>query len=220
MPGPESLAPWLAMAATGALHGLHPASGWPLMVAGGQRGRGLLRALWPLALGQLAAVLLVVGPALLPVPRAGVPGWLAGAGWALAAALLLLLLLLLLMGLAGWRARAAMRRQPRLPRGAGLVLGGCGLTLLQGTGLALVPMLGGWCGPGTAPGPSLLPALAALGLHLAAMFAAGGLAAYAVAAGWARGGACRMRVIAALAWCTKSATASGCPCSVSSAKPR
>lgn len=214
MPGPESLAPWLAMATTGALHGLHPASGWPLMVAGGQRGHGLLRALWPLTLGQLAAVLLVVGPALLPVPSAGVRGWLAGAGWGWAAALLLGL------GLAAWCARAAMRHQPRLLRGAGLAVGGCGLTLLQGTGLALVPMLGGWCATGTAPEPSLLPALAALALHLAAMFAAGGLAAYAVAAGWARGGACRMRVMTALAWCTKSATACGCWCSVSSARPR
>lgn len=53
--------PWLLVAGAGALHGLHPASGWPLASACAWRGRDwrvAARAMVPLAAGHVAAVAL------------------------------------------------------------------------------------------------------------------------------------------------------------------
>ena len=53
--------PWLLVAGAGALHGLHPASGWPLASACAWRGRdwrGAARAMVPLAAGHVGAVAL------------------------------------------------------------------------------------------------------------------------------------------------------------------
>jgi len=55
--------PWLALIFLGAYHGLNPAMGWLFAVSlGSQEGRreAVLRAFWPIALGNAASVSLVV----------------------------------------------------------------------------------------------------------------------------------------------------------------
>jgi hypothetical protein len=59
--------PWLALILLGAYHGLNPAMGWLFAVALGlQEGRreAVLKAFWPIALGHMAAVALVVAAVL------------------------------------------------------------------------------------------------------------------------------------------------------------
>ena len=56
---------WLAVLASGIFHGLNPAMGWPLAVSAGlmeRSSRALLAALWPLTLGHLLAMLVVILP--------------------------------------------------------------------------------------------------------------------------------------------------------------
>lgn len=57
----NTLWPWLLVAGAGALHGLHPASGWPLASACAVRGRDWRmagKAILPLAIGHIIAVAL------------------------------------------------------------------------------------------------------------------------------------------------------------------
>jgi hypothetical protein len=59
--------PWLALILLGAYHGLNPAMGWLFAVALGlQEGRreAVVKAFWPIALGHMAAVALVVAAVL------------------------------------------------------------------------------------------------------------------------------------------------------------
>jgi hypothetical protein len=59
--------PWLALILLGAYHGLNPAMGWLFAVSLGlQEGRreAVLKAFWPIALGHMAAVALVVAAVL------------------------------------------------------------------------------------------------------------------------------------------------------------
>ena len=168
--------PWLAIAAFGALHGLNPLSGWPAVAACGGRhdGRGpVRRALVSLAVGHLLSVLLVAAAVAtgLALPRALLP-WLAGG-----------VLLLVL----AWRWTG--RRSVAMPAG-GLTQAALGLwsfivSTVQGAGLMLVPALAPLCLsglPGRAAGSAgaIGLALAAAGLHMAAML--GAAAAVAVAA--------------------------------------
>lgn len=197
--------PWLAMAAAGALHGLHPASGWPLLVACGVHQR---RPWWCglplLALGHLVAM-----------------AWVAAAAWrGLSASPWLAGGVLLVVGAAWWGRRGARARSSAAVRAIGLVAGGCSLAMLQGTGLMLVPALGLLCGREGAAAAPLLSALAAAALHLAAMLAVSALVAQGVARAGASGAACRARVMAALAWCTKAASASGREARSSCDRPR
>ena len=56
---------WLAVVASGLYHGVNPGMGWPLAVSAGlleKSSRGLVAALWPLAVGQLLAMLVVLLP--------------------------------------------------------------------------------------------------------------------------------------------------------------
>src|SRR5882762_5474675 len=56
---------WLAVIASGLYHGANPGMGWPLAVSAGlmeRNARALFTALWPLSLGHLLAVLLVIFP--------------------------------------------------------------------------------------------------------------------------------------------------------------
>jgi hypothetical protein len=56
---------WAAVIASGLYHGLNPGMGWPLAVSAGlmQRSpRALFAALWPLTLGHMLAMLLVLLP--------------------------------------------------------------------------------------------------------------------------------------------------------------
>ncbi len=169
----DALWPWLAMAGTGALHGLNPATGWACAVAWGWRSGGdqvnaqPLRALLPLAIGHAASVALVVAAV----------AW----GWSLPRSLL--------QAAAGCLLAAAVavylwRRAPRKARTSaghvGLVLGAFLGSTLHGTALMLVPALAPLClGSGAvgqgmdASGPLLL-AIAAVAVHMAAMLAVTG----------------------------------------------
>ena len=56
---------WLAVVASGLYHGVNPGMGWPLAVSAGlmeRSSRALMTALWPLTMGHLLAMLLVILP--------------------------------------------------------------------------------------------------------------------------------------------------------------
>jgi hypothetical protein len=56
---------WLAVVASGLYHGVNPGMGWPLAVSAGlmeRSGRALVSALWPLTVGHLLAMLVVILP--------------------------------------------------------------------------------------------------------------------------------------------------------------
>ena len=56
---------WLAVVASGLYHGVNPGMGWPLAVSAGlmeRNSRALVAALWPLSVGHLLAMLLVLLP--------------------------------------------------------------------------------------------------------------------------------------------------------------
>ena len=56
---------WAAVAASGLYHGVNPGMGWPLAVSAGlmeRSSRALVAALWPLTVGHLLAMLLVILP--------------------------------------------------------------------------------------------------------------------------------------------------------------
>jgi hypothetical protein len=167
-----SLWPWLAVAGVGALHGLNPATGWLLAAAWGMRARDRgqpLRALLPIGVGHAASIALVAGAVALgsaldrPLLQA-----MAG-GLALVAAAMHL-----------WRHAAPRVRAPAGQ--AGLALWSFMIATAHGAGLMLVPALIPLC-IGDAPARqatasgSLLLALAAVGVHGAAMLAVtGGMA--------------------------------------------
>jgi len=155
---------WLAVAAMGALHGLNPATGWPMAAwrarsGGGMRLRPLLL---PIAAGHAASLLTVAAA----VPVALQLGLEFDLRWAQAIAGTLLLALLLHHVLHAGGSHAA-RRTGR----AGLALWSFIVGLAHGAGWMLVPVLVPLCGgdmPGrelTASG-SLLLALAAVTVAL------------------------------------------------------
>lgn len=156
----NGLLPWLAVAGAGALHGLNPCTGWALATACGRR------ALLPLALGHAASVGLVAMLVARGLSMSELP-WMAAAG---VAGLLLLAL-----------SRRGGRR-------AGLAFWSFSVATVHGSGLMLVPALVPLClsaSPAreiTASG-SMLLAVAAVAVHMAAM-----LAVTAVVAWAARGG--------------------------------
>lgn len=175
----DTLWPWLATAALGALHGMNPATGWGLAAAWGLRthDHGIpLRTVLPLATGHLASVALVAATAVWGLPLAR-PVLLAVAGGLCA--------VVVLAHLRGHTAPPCIRR----PAGhAGLALWSFGTATAHGAGLMLVPALaplclgGGAAGGGAASTPLLL-ALAALGVHTLAMLAASAAMAAAACRG-------------------------------------
>jgi len=168
-----SLWPWLAVAGAGALHGLNPCTGWALAAACGIRSRDAHRvvaALWPIAIGHAASVAAVAALVAWGGSMDGLPLLAAGAG--LCGVVLL-----------------ALKRRGSLAASAFVT------ATLHGSGLMLVPAFIPLClsaSPAreiTASG-SLLLALAAVAVHLAAMLAVtAGVAIAACAA------ASRMRAI-------------------------
>jgi hypothetical protein len=61
---------WLAVVASGAYHGVNPGMGWPLAVSAGlieRSSRRLVAALWPLTVGHLLAIFVVILPFVLLV---------------------------------------------------------------------------------------------------------------------------------------------------------
>jgi hypothetical protein len=155
--------PWLAVAGLGALHGLNPATGWMFAAASGVRARNrmqALRALAPIAVGHAASVALVAGAVAL--------------GLAMDRELLLVLGGMLLVALL-----LCHRRR------AGLATWSFIMSTVHGAGLMLVPALIPLCLADTpardiSASGSLLLALAAVGVHMAAMLSVTGAVAYAV----------------------------------------
>jgi len=173
--------PWLAVAGVGALHGLNPATGWGLLVAAraraGERAQAW-RVLAPIALGHVAALALVPTLATLGLlAQRGLLPWLAGGGALLAAA--------------AHASHLLPARAHHVAAQAGLALWSLASGALHGTGLMLVPALLPLCVSGspareiTASG-SLALALAAVGVHLAAMLGVSAAAASVVRCGWGR----------------------------------
>src|SRR5919204_1693444 len=63
--GATSVWLWLAIVLSGLYHGINPGMGWPLAVAAGlmdRSPRALFASLWPLSLGHLAAMLVMLLP--------------------------------------------------------------------------------------------------------------------------------------------------------------
>ena len=177
-----SLWPWLAVAGVGALHGLNPATGWMLAVAWGLRSRDraqALRALVPIAAGHAASVALVAGAVVfgLAMDRFALQVLAGG-----------LLAAFAVVHLSGRTPKAA-----RAPAGhAGLALWSFMMSTAHGAGLMLVPALIPLCAGDasvlkmTESGPLTL-ALAAVGVHTAAMLAVTGLVATGVCRGFDAG---------------------------------
>jgi hypothetical protein len=191
MPDLHESWPWLSLAALGAFHGLNPAMGWLFAVALGfqeRRLRAVTTALGPIALGHALAIALAV--VLVSVLGLVVPQ-----------RLLLALGGAALLGFAAYKVASRFRH----PRWVGMRVGPRELVLwsflmasAHGAGLMLVPVLVGLRGAGVssaqahtahlghvghlspAAGDSLLPALAAVGLHSAAMLAVAGVLAIVV----------------------------------------
>lgn len=207
-----ALWPWLVVAGMGALHGLNPASGWAMAAAWGLHARSRAQAWWallPIALGHAASVAMVAVAVVygLSFDRTVLQ--------LLAATLLIIAVALHLR-----------RRKASPHRGtsgtAGLALGSFLMAGAHGAGLMLVPALMPLCldaGPASEAatvGPLAL-ALAAVGVHMAAMLLVTG----AVAAG-ACAGAARLRQLseAALkAWRTAGASRRAPPFSSNLSKP-
>ena len=183
--------PWLTLAALGAFHGLNPAMGWLFAVALGlqeRRLRAVTAALGPIALGHTLAIAVAV----LTVGLLGT---------VLPQRLLLALGGALLLTFAAYKVATRFRH----PRWVGMRVGPRELVLwsflmasAHGAGLMLVPILIGLRGDGistamahsghlghmpfSSPGASetLLPALAAVGIHSVAMLGVAAIVALVV----------------------------------------
>ena len=170
-----NLWPWLAVAGFGALHGLNPATGWMFAAAWGVHSRDrkqALRALMPIAVGHATSVALVAAAVALgmSMDRAFLQ-WLAGG-------LLVVVAIVQLFGRSVKRAQASAGH-------AGLALWSFMMSTAHGAGLMLVPALLPLCmgdasTRGISVSGSLMLALAAVGLHTAAMLAVTGVIATGV----------------------------------------
>ena len=180
--------PWLAVAGLGALHGLSPSNGWMFAAAWGLHARDgaqARRVLLPIGIGHVASVAIVAFTFAqgLSMDRTRVQG-LAGA---------------LLVGVASTRLLLGAGRRTQISARAshaGIALWSFLMATAHGAGLMLVPALASMCladNPAreiTASG-SLLLALAAVGVHTAAMLATTGV----IAAGVCRGVAMHSRLL-------------------------
>jgi hypothetical protein len=160
--------PWLALAGLGLFHGVNPAMGWLFAVALGlHRGsqRAVLVSLAPIALGHAAAIAAVLLAVLM-------------LGTFIDHTSFLRLSAIVLIGWAAWHALYGHRRRVRVGMQtglAGLVLWSFLMASAHGAGLMLIPALQPICGSASAAqataGATLPLALAALGIHSAAMLA-------------------------------------------------
>lgn len=173
------LALWLAVVASGILHGLNPGMGWPLALSAGlmeSRPAALLRALAYLAAGHLAAILLVLAPFTLLLT---LMAW----RWQIQVGASLLVI-------AFGAALLVWRRHPRALariKPTQLALWSLAIATAHGAGLMLLPIYLGLCRPGD-PDPAHAAAGTLIGadatmavgvslVHAGAMVAAGGLMA-------------------------------------------
>ena len=173
---------WLAVVASGLYHGLNPGMGWPLAVSAGlmeRSSRALVRALWPLTVGHLLAMLLVILPFALLVALVEWQRQIEiGAS-------------LLVIGFGMFR--LVNRRHPRALariRPSQLGLWSFAVAIAHGAGLMLVPIYLGLCSAadidsGHAAAGALINANLGMAVlvsvvHSVAMITAGGCAAWLV----------------------------------------
>jgi hypothetical protein len=173
---------WLAVVASGLYHGVNPGMGWPLAVSAGlmeRSSRALMAALWPLSIGHLLAMLLVLLPFGLLVTLVEWQRQIQiGAS-------------LLVIGFGLFR--LANRRHPRALariRPTQLGLWSFAVAIAHGAGLMLVPVYLGLCraadlDKGHAAAGALINANLGMAVlvsvvHSGAMIAAGGLLAWLV----------------------------------------
>ena len=173
---------WLAVVASGVYHGVNPGMGWPLAVSAGlmeRRSRAVAAALWPLTVGHLLAILVVILPFSLLV---------ALVQWQLQARVGASLLVI---GFGVFR--LVNRRHPRVLariRPTQLGLWSFAVAIAHGAGLMLVPIYLGLCRAADldrgheAAGALIdndlgMAALVAV-VHSGAMIAAGGVLAWLV----------------------------------------
>jgi hypothetical protein len=163
------ISPWLVLAGLGAFHGLNPAMGWLFAVALGMHRKSrkvVLMSLLPIALGHTASIAIVAIAVV-------VLGMLIDQRWLEVAAGIVLL---------GWAAyHAAYGHRHRVRIGMTTGMAGLGLwsflmATAHGAGLMLVPVLVPLCLSATPAGEltaagSLPIAMAAIGVHMAAMLA-------------------------------------------------
>jgi len=170
--------PWLAVAGAGALHGLNPATGWMVAVTWGVRTHDrtqALRALMPIAIGHTASVALVAAAVSRGLSMDRVVLQVLAGGLLVVGAIV-----------HRWKRTAELTKRARAPaRHAGLALWSFMVSTGHGAGLMLVPALIPLCiGGGPAreltASSSLMLALAAVGVHTAAMLAVAGAIATGV----------------------------------------
>ena len=171
---------WLAVVASGLYHGLNPGMGWPLAVSAGlmeKNPRAVFLALWPLSVGHVLAILLMLLPfALL----------LALAEWQreIRAAAALVVIGFGIFRLVERRHPRALARIPPTQ----LALWSFAIAMAHGAGLMLVPIYLGLCATPAhgheAAGPlveaSLAMAVLVSIVHVATMIGAGGCLAWLV----------------------------------------
>jgi hypothetical protein len=172
---------WVAVVASGLYHGVNPGMGWPLAVSAGlmeRNSRALVAALWPLSVGHLLAMLLVLLPFALLVALVEWQRQIQiGAS-------------LLVIGFGIFR--LVNRRHPRALariRPTQLALWSFAVAIAHGAGLMLVPIYLGLCqasdlDKGEAAGAlinaNLGVAVLVSAVHSASMIAAGGFSAWLV----------------------------------------
>ena len=161
--------PWLALAGLGLFHGINPAMGWLFAVALGLHRRSqsiVLVSLVPIALGHAVAVAAVLAVFL-------------ALGLLVDHTILMRLAAAVLIGWALWHALYGHRQRVRVGMQtglAGLALWSFLMASAHGAGLMLIPVVAPLC-ISAAPGQDLVSAgsvpiaLAALGVHTAAMLA-------------------------------------------------
>lgn len=182
--------PWLAVAGFGALHGLNPTNGWLLAATWGVRSGDRTRTRWalvPIAVGHAASVFLVAVAVLLglALDRAMLQ--------AVAAGLVAIIAIVHLCDRA--------RRRTRTPGGhAALALWSFVVSTSHGAGVMLVPALIPLCAAGRPSGQlvasaPLALALAAVGVHTAAMLAVTGAVATGVCHGVGAGAVVARRLL-------------------------
>ena len=173
---------WLAVIASGLYHGINPGMGWPLAVSAGlmERSlRALVLALWPLTLGHLLAMLVVILPFALLV---ALVEWQQQIQIAAS---------LLVIGFGVFR--FLNRRHPRALariRPTQLGLWSFAVAIAHGAGLMLVPIYLGLCrtaeldkeheAVGALINANLSMAVLVSVVHSVAMIAAGGFLAFLV----------------------------------------
>jgi hypothetical protein len=173
---------WLAVVASGLYHGANPGMGWPLAVSAGlmeRSSRALVAALWPLTVGHLLAMLVVIFPFALLV---AIVEWQRqiqiGAS-----------LLIIGFGIFRFVNRSHPRVLARI-RPTQLGLWSFAVAIAHGAGLMLVPIYLGLCraadlnrgheAAGALVNANLGMAVLVSFVHSAAMIAAGGFLAWLV----------------------------------------